>query len=125
MKVCPVCKTTLFEDMEVCYGCMYHFGSDPELEKRMEDEARDVCQGTEAPSALHDSGVEKDSSHAALHAQNNSLQSQEPNLNFTDDEQLWIVRFEVRHGSDKSQVWSAEATLPLRATQKVSLPSAS
>ena len=33
MKVCPVCKTTLFEDMEVCYGCLYRFGSEPALEK--------------------------------------------------------------------------------------------
>ena len=33
MKVCPVCKTTLFEDMEVYYGCLYRFGSEPALEK--------------------------------------------------------------------------------------------
>ena len=33
MKVCPVCQTMLFEDMEVCYGCLYHFGSEPALEK--------------------------------------------------------------------------------------------
>lgn len=26
MKVCPVCKSTLFDDMDVCYGCMYRFG---------------------------------------------------------------------------------------------------
>lgn len=35
MKTCPVCRTTLFEDMEVCYGCLYHFGSEPALEKTM------------------------------------------------------------------------------------------
>lgn len=33
MKMCPVCRTTLFEDMEVCYGCLYRFGSEPALEK--------------------------------------------------------------------------------------------
>lgn len=32
MKTCPICKTTLFEDMEVCFGCMYRFGSRPDLE---------------------------------------------------------------------------------------------
>ncbi len=37
MKVCPVCKTTLFEDMEVCYGCLYRFGSEPALEKAASD----------------------------------------------------------------------------------------
>ncbi len=34
MKSCPVCKTTLFEDMDTCYGCMYRFGSSPELEEK-------------------------------------------------------------------------------------------
>lgn len=32
IKHCPVCNTTLFEDMDTCYGCMYKFGSNPELE---------------------------------------------------------------------------------------------
>lgn len=32
IKKCPVCKTTLFDDMDTCYGCMYKFGSSPELE---------------------------------------------------------------------------------------------
>lgn len=34
LKTCPVCGTTLFGDMEVCYGCMYRFGSNPDLERR-------------------------------------------------------------------------------------------
>lgn len=25
MKTCPICKATLFDDMEVCYGCMHRF----------------------------------------------------------------------------------------------------
>lgn len=41
MKVCPVCQTTLFEDMEVCYGCLYHFGSEPALEKAANELADD------------------------------------------------------------------------------------
>lgn len=28
MKTCPVCKTMLFDDMEVCYGCMHKFGAE-------------------------------------------------------------------------------------------------
>lgn len=32
IKECPVCKTTLFGDMDTCYGCMYRFGSSPNLE---------------------------------------------------------------------------------------------
>ena len=31
MKRCPVCQTMLFEDMDVCYGCLHRFpeGDDP------------------------------------------------------------------------------------------------
>lgn len=25
MKVCPVCKSRCFEDMDICYGCLYKF----------------------------------------------------------------------------------------------------
>lgn len=32
MKVCPVCESTLFDDMDTCFGCLYRFGSDPALE---------------------------------------------------------------------------------------------
>ncbi len=39
MKRCPVCKTTLFDDMETCYGCMYQFGSNPNLEAKADAEA--------------------------------------------------------------------------------------
>lgn len=32
MKICPVCESTLFDDMDTCFGCLYRFGSDPALE---------------------------------------------------------------------------------------------
>lgn len=28
MKICPVCGATVFDDMDVCYGCMNRFGED-------------------------------------------------------------------------------------------------
>ena len=28
MKTCPVCKARCFDDMEVCFGCMYRFEED-------------------------------------------------------------------------------------------------
>lgn len=31
-KTCPVCKTSVFADMEVCFNCMYRFGSNEKLE---------------------------------------------------------------------------------------------
>ncbi|MEY8460315.1 hypothetical protein AALA69_04195 [Eggerthellaceae bacterium 24-137] len=33
LKLCPTCKTFVFEDMDTCYGCMYRFGSDPAREE--------------------------------------------------------------------------------------------
>ncbi len=38
LKVCPTCKTLVFEDMETCYGCMYRFGSDPDWERAAQRE---------------------------------------------------------------------------------------
>ncbi|MEC4184662.1 hypothetical protein VJ918_07560 [Adlercreutzia sp. R21] len=32
LKCCPTCKALVFADMDVCYECMYRFGSDPERE---------------------------------------------------------------------------------------------
>ena len=29
-KVCPQCGQTLFDDMDVCYGCLYEFGKETE-----------------------------------------------------------------------------------------------
>lgn len=34
MKKCPVCKAAVFDDMRTCFGCMYQFGSNVELEGR-------------------------------------------------------------------------------------------
>lgn len=32
LKCCPTCKALVFADMDVCYECMYRFGSDLERE---------------------------------------------------------------------------------------------
>lgn len=47
IKKCPVCKATLFEDVDTCYGCMYTFGSNPEIEAEAQAEA-----GAEMPNAI-------------------------------------------------------------------------
>ncbi len=36
LKTCPICKTHVFNDMNTCYNCMYSFGSNPELEQRVQ-----------------------------------------------------------------------------------------
>lgn len=32
MKVCPVCRSRCFDDMKVCYGCLYEFKNDANSE---------------------------------------------------------------------------------------------
>ena len=39
MKECPICATALFDDMEVCYGCLYRFGSEPAMEEAAQRDA--------------------------------------------------------------------------------------
>lgn len=34
MKTCPVCKARCFDDMEICYGCMYRFEDVVSAKKR-------------------------------------------------------------------------------------------
>lgn len=29
MKTCPICHSNVFDDMDVCYGCMYRFARKP------------------------------------------------------------------------------------------------
>lgn len=39
LKTCPICKTHVFNDMGTCYNCMYTFGSNPELERRIDEKS--------------------------------------------------------------------------------------
>ncbi len=39
MKVCPVCKSRTFDDMDICYGCMYRFNN---KDKNMENNNKDL-----------------------------------------------------------------------------------
>lgn len=31
MKVCPVCNSRCFDDMDICYGCMHNFKNEKEV----------------------------------------------------------------------------------------------
>ena len=54
LKLCPTCKTSVFEDMDVCYGCMYRFGSDPAREEAVKRE----IEGSDFPEdVLEDAGT--------------------------------------------------------------------
>lgn len=51
MKTCPVCQSQCFDDMDVCFGCMYRFAVDaptPQQESAS-DEVRPVVEVPEEP----------------------------------------------------------------------------
>lgn len=79
MKTCPVCKTQLFDDMEVCYGCMYTFGSKPELEQRV----------------------------AAQSAQEQQAKGVQP-MSMPGPMAGWSVRLEMKNAADPTRSWSME-----------------
>lgn len=66
MKKCPVCKTAVFDDMDVCYGCMHRFsafdregGVDPVIEVGANREVEVEKEGSDEPSSSEPSGLEE------------------------------------------------------------------
>ena len=55
MKTCPVCKAQCFDDMSICYGCMYHFPESAQTrnssQKTKQDQEEAVEQFPEEPPA--------------------------------------------------------------------------
>ena len=62
MKTCPVCKAQCFDDMAICFGCMYHFPEDTQKEESsqvIEQDQEDMAeQFPEEPPAAVISQVE-------------------------------------------------------------------
>lgn len=118
MKTCPICDTALFDDMEVCYGCMYSFGSKPELERK----ARTAAGGTEVLASVPVEPAEPEPSVASVRARERVDAG-------SDGEPLplalltqaassmpgWSVRFEMHDEAVPHRIWSMELTPP-RAT---------
>lgn len=54
VKKCPVCNSSVFEDMTVCFNCMYVFGSNPKVEERANAALAQVEEGSEPPKSCSD-----------------------------------------------------------------------
>ncbi len=74
LKTCPICKTHVFNDMNTCYNCMYSFGSNPELEQRVQkgsgdrtrvasDPIQAGAQSKEAPKTVEMARIVEGGSH--------------------------------------------------------------
>lgn len=52
MKVCPVCKSNVFDDMDTCYNCLHKFDEEDEMREKQEDlvseKDQETCQNGSA-----------------------------------------------------------------------------
>lgn len=126
MKTCPICRSTLFDDMGVCYGCMYEFGTKPELEKEAgPSDSIDLAVASASASALAESvfaeGEKVASAPSATLGTSRGAAIQEGEASFslpmltvpaTDGRPVpampWTVRFEVRSADDPATTWAME-----------------
>lgn len=56
IRICPVCKTKVFTDMDTCFNCMYRFGSEPALEHKVDNQADTILDGKTANSSKGECG---------------------------------------------------------------------
>ncbi|MDO4290909.1 MAG: hypothetical protein Q4C41_06750 [Eggerthellaceae bacterium] len=124
MKTCPVCRTTLFDDMDTCYGCMYRFGSNAALEEKVRRETDAAVRSVvdeKGESSTSGEAVEVDKAAAAKVEVGAGASAGEGDMAPVEavdlaegarDMRTWIVRLEVRNGNDPDQTWSVELVPP-------------
>ena len=122
MKTCPICNTTLFDDMEVCYGCMYSFGSKPELERKARDAASETAviapvmeDDEKSASARKDVVLSAPAPRDGVILANDSLPLALL-AQATSSMPGWGIRFEMHDASAPDRSWSMELTPPCVAT---------
>ena len=101
MKTCPVCQATLFDDMDVCYGCMHEFTSKLEGREASKEMPPQAQEGV-APTLR----VPLPEPQAAVAAQA-SPTSGEGQVGAPADAP-WTLRVEMRSGDEPRTAWSVE-----------------
>ena len=124
MKTCPVCKAQLFDDMTVCYGCMYHFETLPSHSPvSLGNDSGGVLDSTffeEEPGQPDESTVSRFSAHnrrgdgePAFHNQAESIQRKTGFNSLTGpvdgaESNPWIGRIELADRSHPELCWTIE-----------------
>lgn len=93
MKRCPVCGEVSFEDMEVCYGCLYRFGEGAGLAVVPEPE-READAPCELRLALPEVGWEVPDLESGLREDASS--------------ESWTLRVELRDPQLPARTWMVE-----------------
>lgn len=105
MKTCPTCKTTVFEDMEVCYACLHRFDAIP--------------ASAAAEASFADLGNPALTERATASAQLPELDEcfldiEDAPLALPGSEACvpafpeWVIRLEMRNEGHPQRVWSME-----------------
>lgn len=90
MKKCPVCKTAVFDDMDVCYGCMHRFSAfEPEIGAALE-----TGNGLLPVLEIEEGGSDEPSS------------SEPPRLE--ELQGAWLLRVELRDPCESKRSWTFE-----------------
>lgn len=114
MKRCPVCQTMLFEDMDVCYGCLHRFpeGDDPAGEGAIDAvREKQALKGTSLAMDLPrielqpapDQAVRGDDSRSPADADSPALTGADAN---------WVLRLELRCPDEPARSWLISLSHP-------------
>lgn len=107
MKTCPVCQATLFDDMNVCYGCMHEFTSKlegREASKEMPPQAQEGVAPTLQVPLLEPQPQARSLAAVAAQALPTSGEGQVG----APADAPWTLRVEMRSGDEPRTAWSVE-----------------
>lgn len=108
MKTCPVCQATLFDDMDVCYGCMHEFGPGEPTQLPMAS-PREPNPASEAAPPIPLAAQPVEESVAGRHARPCDEDSpRERREGVKPADFPWTVRFEMRSQHDPAESWAME-----------------
>lgn len=127
MKTCPICNTTLFDDMETCYGCMYTFGTKPDLEAKAQEAKSETHVMQPVPAAPASVAEEPTTASSVAPAAQAPIPC-EPFAETTGPAMSeamplallakaatlpgWSIRFEMRDEAKPTQSWTMQLTPP-------------
>lgn len=107
MKTCPVCQATLFDDMDVCYGCMHEFT--PKLEeKEASKEAPLRAQEGVAPTLRVPLLEPQPQARSLAGAPVQAVQTLGEGHAAAPANAPWMLKVEMRSGDEPRTAWSVE-----------------
>ena len=116
MKTCPTCHTNVFDDMRVCYSCLFRFNDADDLDTDfLEVDDPPATHPSMAPEPIplpSHAKSPKPASRATAQTHDSpsaAKQSPPPTHNHPEPKQNdWVIRLEIRNTDNPQQIWSME-----------------